>query len=433
MCLILTAALATGCAGISIVRPDTGYAINVEPIPAEGEESGEYVPSYMDSIGNAQFPSSYGGSDGRDGSGEYEIEAKEDTSGIDSLVYFTPEQLNVGYANNAGEYAYEHLTTDYRKVYNQIYLALITMSSNIGLDCLDEEVINRIFNCVMMDHPEIFWTSGYVYTRYTRGDTMEAMGFKGTYTMNSDTIGQRQDAIDYYVTEAVSGMHQGDDYSKVKYIYEYIIKNTEYDLTAVDNQNICSVFINGRSVCQGYAKAFQYLCDRVGIQCSLVTGTTTQDGNHAWNLVYADGAYYYVDATWGDANYRSESGEEDSMPSISYDYLCVPGYEMLLTHFPNAPVELPPCDAIDDNYYVREGAYFTYPNEEGLQAVFDNAYAQGREFVAIKASDAVSYQSVKAYLLDNQNVFRIMGSRKSGNTLSFWENPDSLTISFKLT
>lgn len=434
LCLFMTAVLLTGCGGLYIVRPEspeTGR--RVEPIPEqERSESGEYTPSYMDSIGNAQFPSSYGLEDDWGGSDDYDVESKEDSSGIDSLVYFTPEQLQVGYTNNAGKYAYEHLTEEGRKVYNQMYLALITMSSNIGIDCFDVDAINMIFTCVMMDHPEIFWTSGYVYTRYTRGESMEAMGFKGTYTMDANTVGQRQDAIDYYVSAALSGMPGGDDYTRIKYIYEYIIKNTEYDLNAVDNQNICSVFINGRSVCQGYAKATQYLCERAGIQCSLITGTTTQDGNHAWNLVYSDGEYYYVDTTWGDANYRSENEEAGSMPSISYDYLCVPAYEMFLTHYPNAPVELPACDSIADNYYVREGAYFTYPDEAGLQAVFDKAYAQGKEFVAIKTSDAVSYQSVKAYLLDNQNIFRIMGSRKSGNTISFWENQDAFTISFKL-
>lgn len=422
----------TGCEGITYFYP-AEYGRVVEEIPEE-ETTEEYKPTYMDQIGDASFPNAY--TDSGNGAGsdeEYEVESEESTGGIEGLVFFTDADLSAALRTNTGEYAYSHLTADYRKVYNQMYLTLMTMSSNVGIDCYDEDVINRIFTCVMMDHPEIFWVSGYVYTRYTRGDSMEAMGFKGTYTMDEQTVSVRQSAIGNYVSECLYNMPSGDDYTKIKYIYEYIIKNTDYDTTAVDNQNICSVFINGRSVCQGYAKAAQYLCDRVGITCTLITGHTTQDGNHAWNLVLSDGEYYYLDTTWGDANYRSDTGDDSSIPSISYDYLCVPAVELFKTHTPDVPVELPDCYSMNDNYYVREGAYFTYPDEAGLQQLFDKAYEQGREFVTVKASDDVSYSTIRAYLLDSQNVFRIMGDRKSDNTISFWENTDSYTMSFKLT
>ena len=53
-------------------------------------------------------------------------------------------------------------------------------------------------------------------------------------------------------------------------------------------------------VCEGYAKAFQYLCDRSGfdadISCLTVNGKT--DENHMWNIVRMDdGANYLVDLT----------------------------------------------------------------------------------------------------------------------------------------
>ena len=433
--VILTVCILTGCAHIEVVRPEpVGRKKEAIPAgaerPAKKEETITYTPSYMDNIGEADYSDAYSGSTDAEG---YEVASDEESGGIGGLIFFTNENLESAYAANGGKFAYEHLTADFKRVYNQMYLALLTMSENVGIDVDDADTINRIFNCVMMDHPEIFWVSGYVYTRYTRGESMEAMGFKGSYTMSKDTVAVRQASINNYVSACLAGMPTGDDYTKIKYIYEYIIKNTDYDTNAVDNQNICSVFINGRSVCQGYSKATQYLCDRAGVMCTLITGTTIQDGNHAWNMVYADGNYYYVDTTWGDANYRTESGETGVIPAISYDYLCVPGYELLKTHTPNSPVELPDCNAIEDNYFVREGAFFSYVDEAGLQALFDSAYEQGMEFVTVKAADYYVYLSLKNYLLEEQNVFRILGRRKSDNTISFWENTDSCTISFKLT
>ena len=58
-------------------------------------------------------------------------------------------------------------------------------------------------------------------------------------------------------------------------------------------------------VCQGYAKAFKYLCDRSsfigGVECEMMSGwrtARTEDGSHMWNVVRMDdGRYYLVDVT----------------------------------------------------------------------------------------------------------------------------------------
>lgn len=58
------------------------------------------------------------------------------------------------------------------------------------------------------------------------------------------------------------------------------------------------------AVCEGYAKAFKVLCDKVGIPCVLVSGqgvTSSGAGAHMWNYVQMeDKQWYLVDATWVD-------------------------------------------------------------------------------------------------------------------------------------
>ena len=419
---IMAACSFAGC-GIS-VEPPTEEGRKIEPIP-NADMPAPKPGSYMDTIGEALFPDSYDS----DSEGEYDVSGDEAILEETGLSGYTEEDLIAGSAVNAGLFAYERLTSSDKRIYNEIYLTLRALADEYELDCDDPEEINRIFLCVMMDHPELFWVSGYVYTRYTRGDVLEAMGFKGTYTMDAPTVAARQLSIDAYVDRCLSQMPELDDYGKIKYVYEYIIKNTDYEIGSADNQNICSVFINGRSVCQGYAKATQYLLNKLRVKTTLVTGTALGQGNHAWNLVYADGAYYYLDTTWGDSNYRSEEGMENVFPAISYDYLCVPGYEIFKTHTPDSPVELPICTSIDDNYYVREGAYFIGVDEEALRNCFNRAYENGQGFVSIKASGVTSYADIRHYLLDEQHVFDLMPGG-SGGTINYWENENLLTISF---
>ncbi len=59
--------------------------------------------------------------------------------------------------------------------------------------------------------------------------------------------------------------------------------------------------VKGDAVCDGYAKAYQYLLQKVGVYSHMVTGWGA-GGGHAWNLVNLDGKWYYTDLTWDDQN-----------------------------------------------------------------------------------------------------------------------------------
>ena len=77
----------------------------------------------------------------------------------------------------------------------------------------------------------------------------------------------------------------------------------EYDGGYGDPWQIIYVFDENTStnvVCEGYAKAFQYLCDESKLTCYTVTGTMsggTGEGPHMWNIVTLEGKNYLVDVT----------------------------------------------------------------------------------------------------------------------------------------
>lgn len=101
------------------------------------------------------------------------------------------------------------------------------------------------------------------------------------------------------IAEELEGLSK---YEQIKYAYDYIILNCEYELSKDGAYN---AIIKGHACCNGYASAFYLIMEELGIPCKYTTGS-----NHAWNTVYLEGYWYNVDTTWGD-----EGGD-----SIDYKY-----------------------------------------------------------------------------------------------------------------
>lgn len=336
-------------------------------------------------------------------------------------------------------FAYESLDAQEQIWYGEIEQALGEMTDTVKLSTepigqgLDEQDIDRIFQCVLIDHPEIFYTTGYTYTKYSRGDRTVGIDFAGTYSLPREEAVNKAEEIRERASEWLSDIpSDASEYDKVKAVYEKIIFSTDYDLNASDNQNIASVFLGNSSVCQGYAKATQYLLNHLGVMCTLVQGTVDTGEAHAWNLVRVDGDYYYVDTTWGDASYRMEDGSgQEELPEINYDYLCVTTQELLRTHCIESVVAMPECTATQANYYVREGVYFTSYDAEQMQSIFDRAWESGRTEITLKCADEECYREICRVLIDEQEIFSYMPENSS--TIAYAQNGKQLSLTFWVT
>lgn len=334
----------------------------------------------------------------------------------------------------ADAYAFNELTEEEQTVYIEILWTLLGFHENVMISSIDYEEISRVFQCVLNDHPEIFYVDGYTYTQYTLGDILKKITFTGTYRMDREEAAGRQSQIDNYVNQCLLGITAGaDEYETVKYIYEYLIDHTEYDAAVEDNQNICSVFLSGRSVCQGYAKAMQYLLQQAGMQATLVLGKVSEGEGHAWNLVRIDGEWYHVDTTWGDASYQAVGGTsypEKKMPTINYDYLCVTTEQLCKTHTIDNVVELPQCVSMKANYYVREGLYFVSLDKEQLADIFRDGYEKGNAYVTLKCASAQIYRQMQDMLIMEQEIFHYLDC--PDGVVSYTDNEEQYSMSFWL-
>lgn len=369
---------------------------------------------------------------GGDGGKEIVIEGPEEDD--EAQEGFDEAQMEALAKEQESSYAYESLGESGQKLYLEIYTVLNHMGADIQISTLDTEEIDHVFKCVMQDHPELFFVEGYTVTRYTAGEETRRITYSGTYTMDRAERDRRASLIEDYVLRCLAGAPvDGSDYDKVKYVYEYLVEHTEYDLNAPDNQNICSVFIGGRTVCQGYAKATQYLLDRLGVFCTLVNGQVKSGEPHVWNLVQVDGVYYHVDTTWGDASYNLDSLEDNpdfdlsKLPTINYDYLCANDNIISQTHIFAPVVPVPPSSSLDSYYYVREGIYFTEVNVEQLKQAFVRARERGDGSVVIKCAGSGVYGQMVDYFIEDRKIFDY--TQQSGG-ISYMEEPDKWTLTF---
>ncbi len=77
-------------------------------------------------------------------------------------------------------------------------------------------------------------------------------------------------------------------------IYDWCTSNIEYDDEAEHSRDLYGALVEHKCVCVGYAKAFAYLCDKMGIKVICVSNDT-----HMWNYMCLNNKWYAVDVTNG--------------------------------------------------------------------------------------------------------------------------------------
>lgn len=229
----------------------------------------------------------------------------------------------------------------------------LTTDGEDAFEQLAQEAAGDIVNRLLADCPlELFWfnKTSYRYSRSTHlidttANTISTT-FKGfqfpvalayranpaeEYTVTSDL--SRVTTAKTNALNIVNNKPTTTTKAQLEYFFEQIIGLVDYDRTAAgwdntytqthygDPWQLINVFDHTTAnekkvVCEGYAKAFQYLCELAaipGVKCYSVTGTMS-GGNHMWNVVEVGNARYLVDVTNCDDNPTNSGGVSIGYP-----------------------------------------------------------------------------------------------------------------------
>lgn len=346
---------------------------------------------------------------------EYSIEHEENTDAQNQD--FTPAVSEDEPATAAAYGYYGAWLSDREKdIYAQMVQELGAFQLKLTFYDVPIEVIENAYRAVQADFPEFFWlTGGYTWTEQTVSGISTVWFDVDSMTYDTDVLAAQYAAAKAVVDDIAAQVYGMSDYEKALYVHDLIVQQTTYDydtyvrlaeLTYSDSCTPYGCLVNHLSVCSGYAKAFQWIMEEVGIECLRVTGNdiSTYD-SHEWNCVLLDGEYYYVDVTWDDPVQLDGSPE-----TLEHTYFCITSDELLETHLIDEGQNEPWCTATEYDYYRMQGTYFEVYNATAVENVIREKAAQGETEYALKFASATECEIAKMDLIDTYKIFDYTGA-----------------------
>ena len=311
---------------------------------------------------------------------------------LSSIFHPEPPYIEVTVEESifADRFYYGQYSEENQLIYREIYQGLIDQKEEIYVHSDDADTCNSIFHTVIFDFPEIFWADGSgVSTTYDGTYT----AVKPNYAYTGEVKATRESEIEAEVTGIINSIPtEYGEYEKIKFIYEYLVNSIAYVEDAPDNQNIYSALVAKATVCAGYAKANQYLLNRLGIYCAYITGDAVGPNGtegHAWNIVRCNGNYYYVDVTWADPYFLGEDVATSN--EMIYDYLCCSESTLGATHTKDANYTYPECNQDDLNYYRLNNMYYETVSENQLMNAMKSSINRKQDSTTFKFANAELY------------------------------------------
>ncbi len=344
------------------------------------------------------------------------------------------EELAVAYSG----YGYSALNTlTEKRIYAAIDAAMQEPESREFATAAPDDInrVNDILEFYKADHPEVFWideTEPYYYS-VNDGTLTMRVHFKS----EGEALLSAKERLENALADAAeSAPDDSSEYERELYIHDYLIGHCEYDDEAVElhqqtdsvranEQNAYGAMVEGKAVCEGYARAFQLLCDRLEVPCWVIQGQALgfegeANVNHIWNCVRLDGEWYFVDVTWDDCDSRETIGAEQyfyfnlTTDELLKDHVIAPNYSdysdsgMWYNGF------VPECDSVDYYYFYLNAKTIHDLDSDALPAYLASAAAENAEYCVFEVGPELDFDDICDRVLE-EYAYRWIGEANELN------------------
>lgn len=228
------------------------------------------------------------------------------------------------------KYYYQQLNSSEKKLYQLLFTTINSYSKHVDIpaDTYTADRLKYVFELMRFENPQFFYIEDdYTYYYYEQNGTTYINGFDPAYRW-SKTEGEAMKKEVEASAKKILGKipDKTDTFGALVTIHDELVNRTNYNDSG-DKRTWCAYgpLVYGDAICCGYAQAFCYLCQSIGIQCVDVNGRTTADPSvyHEWNRLNVNGEWYNMDVTFDDPMGVNE---------LYHSYFCVTDAVMDIDH-----------------------------------------------------------------------------------------------------
>lgn len=335
-----------------------------------------------------------------------------ETLGTDIIVT-TPPATEQSYepissANvTSSRYGYYELDADEKSAYDQIVDAASRFVPIVELKTpLLKERIERVCQILYLEENQLYYAK---YVKVTDIDSGLTHAIEITF-LDRDEVLRQNAAVEERITQIIDKIQPWmATIDILKLFHDEVILNCDYSFDG-DNRSIAyGALIDGKALCEGYARAFALLCNRQGIENLYATGTVkrpgVEDEEHMWNMVKLKGYWYNVDLTWDDPKSRPEDKLQLASDFVSYNYFLYPDYMFgkdIVLH--SEYFTLPKATSMNMNYFIYYG-YYARSYDEAVEIIgkkIHTAFEKKQKYVPIRFATKELYDEAEIKLFDDR-------------------------------
>lgn len=265
---------------------------------------------------------------------------------------------------------YDKLTEEQKLIYTNIDNIVMNFEESFSIT-FDKEIkdydVQIAYEAYLMDNPAVCYidtkfnikkleiagmTRVKIELDYISSSKAELNSIVKTLESEADNV------IDLCIEENMT------DYEKELAIHDYLAsKVSYYEYENVDSipyvkHTAYGALIGREAVCDGYAKAFKYIMDKLGISTVVISGNIGEE-SHAWNKVCLSDEWYNVDVT------SDRMGQ-----NASHVYFNLSDEKISRTHTEMSDISVPNATGTKYNYFTYND--FTIAKNNNLNVRLSN-------------------------------------------------------------